>query len=219
LVEYSLHESIKEWYSKPGDKLEEIIGNYIIDVVRQQLLIEIQTNNFSNIKQKLKNLLQNNKVRLVYPIHIVKWIVRLDKSSMQSISRRKSPKKGRVEDVFSQLVYIPNLLSKENFSLEAVFIHSEEVLINDGKGSWRRKGWSIYDKRLVKIVRNRIFDTPEDLKELLPLNLPSNFTTRDLSKSLNLPVITSRRMAYCMRKMNLIKIIGKSRRTLIYSQV
>ena len=82
-------ESIKECYFEPGDKLEQSIEKYVIDIVRGGELIEIQTNNFSTIKQKLQHLLKSYKVRLVYPIHSIKWIVKLDKNNMKKLSRRK----------------------------------------------------------------------------------------------------------------------------------
>ncbi len=217
LVESSLHDSIKEWYFKTGDKLEENIGRYIIDIVRGEVLIEIQTNNFSTIKQKLEDLLKSHKVRLVYPIHRMKWIVRLEKSNLKIISRRKSPKKGRVEEIFSELVYIPDLLNEKNFSLEVVLVHSEELLVNDGKGSWRRKGWSIHDRRLLKVIDKKDFNSAENLRELLPKDLPPKFTTLDLATSLAIRISLARKMVYCLRKIEVISVIGKKGRMLLYS--
>jgi len=95
--------------------------------------------------------------------------------------RRKSPKKGRLEDLFSKLVYIPTLVKSRNFSLEVLLIHCEETLINDGQGSWRRKGWSIYDRRLLDIVSRVVFSSPSDFHALLPATLSKIFTSRDLT--------------------------------------
>jgi len=55
LKESSLHAKLKEWYRKPGDRLEVPIDGYLIDIVHSDLLIEIQTQNFSAIKKNLKN--------------------------------------------------------------------------------------------------------------------------------------------------------------------
>ena len=88
--EHSLHSAIKEWYTVPGDKFEVKVDDFIIDIARGSLLIEIQTKNFSAIKRKLSNLTKNHKVRLVYPIPERKWIVRVTETG-ETISRRKSP--------------------------------------------------------------------------------------------------------------------------------
>jgi hypothetical protein len=217
LVESSLHDSIKEWYFQPRDKLEESIGRYVIDIVRGEVLVEIQTKNFSTIKKKLEDLLTSHRVRLIYPVHCLKWIVRLEKSNLKILSRRKSPKKGRVEDIFSELVYISDLLCEKNFSLEVVLVHSEEVLVNDGRGSWRRRGWSIHDRKLLKVIDKKDFNTAENLRELLPIDLPPKFTTLDLSKSLAIRVSLARKMVYCLRKIEVISVVGKRGRMFLYS--
>jgi len=77
--EKSLHSSIKEWYAVPGDRLEVKVDKYIIDLVREDSLIEIQTRNFSAIGKKLRDLVKYNKVMLVHPIAIEKYIVIITK--------------------------------------------------------------------------------------------------------------------------------------------
>jgi len=52
MKEYSLHSDIKKWYFCPGDHFEVKMYNYIIDIKRDDLLVEIQTKNFSAIKKK-----------------------------------------------------------------------------------------------------------------------------------------------------------------------
>ena len=82
--------------------MEEWVDGYLIDIVRGDQLIEIQTGNFSAIKAKLEDLVRNHPVRLVHPIAQTKWIVRLDARG-ERISKRRSPRKGRLEDVFLEL--------------------------------------------------------------------------------------------------------------------
>ena len=78
MTEQTLHEQLKELYAQEiGDK-EAIIGDYRVDVVRRNLLIEIQTRSFSSIRDKLRDLTKENRVRLVHPIAYLKWITRLD---------------------------------------------------------------------------------------------------------------------------------------------
>ena len=129
LNEKSLHASLKEWYARPGDRLEESVDGFLIDVVRDGLLIEIQTRNFSALKRKLRTLTREHPVRLVYPIASEKWIVRVSKNWRKQLGRRKSPKHGSVENLFEELVSIPTLLAEANFSLEVLLIHEEEVSV------------------------------------------------------------------------------------------
>jgi len=48
------------WYACSDDKLETEVGGYVIDIVRGNMLIEIQTRNFSVVKAKLTDLFGHN---------------------------------------------------------------------------------------------------------------------------------------------------------------
>lgn len=216
MVETSLHEAIKRWYSKPNDLLEAKIEGYLIDIVRGRLLIEVQTGSFSSIKAKLLNLIPNHQVRLVHPIAVRKWILRIDRVGKE-LSRRRSPRRGRLEDVFLELVYIPTLMKEPNFSLEILLVHAEEVLINNGLGSWRRKGWSTHDRRFLEVIGTEVFENPCDFLRLLPESLPSSFTTRDLVEASGLRTNIAQKMIYSLRHMGVTEVVGKQGRAFLYS--
>ena len=80
--EKSLHAALKDWHAAPGDKTEQPVDGYVVDLVRGEELIEIQTRNFAAIKRKLAALLERHAVRLVHPIPARKWIVRLDRDGV-----------------------------------------------------------------------------------------------------------------------------------------
>ena len=79
LNEKPLHASLKAWYAQPGDRFEVPVGGFVIDIVRDDVLLEIQTGSFASIKSKLAKLLESHQIRLIYPIAEEKWIVRLAK--------------------------------------------------------------------------------------------------------------------------------------------
>jgi hypothetical protein len=111
LNEKPLHASLKEWYAQPGDQFEVTVDGYVIDIVRDNLLLEIQTSNFSSIKSKLKDLVGVHRIRVIYPIAQEKWIVKLANDNSGEYTCRKSPKRGRVEDLFWEMVSFPQLLA------------------------------------------------------------------------------------------------------------
>ena len=213
----SLHESIKQWYSKPGDQLEAWVDGYLIDIVRGELLIEVQTGNFSSIKSKVRDLLRTHVVRIVHPLVINKWIIRVDAHGKR-MSQRKSPRKGGLENIFLELIYVPKIWQSPNLSLEVLLIDAEEILIDDGKGSWRRKYWSIYDKRLITINAREIFRKPTDFLRLLSNKLPDEFTTNNIAETSRLTLNIARKMAYTLRKMGVIEEIGKRGRATLYNK-
>ena len=182
------------------------------------LLIEIQTRNFSAIKTKLHRLVENHPVRLVYPIAQEKWIVRLSTESDQPLNRRKSTRRGRLEHVFGELVRIPHLVAHPNFTLEVLMTREEEIRRNDGLGSWRRQGWSIIDRRLLEVVDRVRLETPSDFSAFLPDSLPERFTNRELAAALGIPTYLASKAAYSLRAMGLVEVIGKRGRAYLYKR-
>jgi len=217
--EGSLHASVKQWYAHKGDVLEVKVDGSIIDLQRGKLLIEIQTRNFSAIRDKLKRLVQKHKLMLVYPIPQIKWITRLDKDGITVISRRKSPKTGDVTDLFDELLRIPTLINEPNFWLEVLLIESEEIRCMDGKGSWRRQGVSIQDRKLIRVIKKYRFKHKDDFLHLLPPDIPQPFTNKSLAKAMKLSVYKIRRLTYTLRKMGLLDMSGKQGNQIEYKIV
>lgn len=213
--EYSLHSAIKNWYSLPGDRFEVRVDEFIVDIVRDRLLIEIQTRNFSAIKKKLTKLLENHEVRLVYPIPQQKWIVHVTESG-EIVRRRKSPKRSRLVDLFYELVRTPDLIKEENFSLEVLMIEEEEVRCDDGKGSWRRRGVSIKDRRLMNVDGKTLFKNERDLLRFLSTDPIKPFTNRKLAKLTGVSINLARKITYCLRKMGTITTVGRKGKELIF---
>jgi hypothetical protein len=218
LNEQPLHAALKAWYAGPDDQVEVSIDGYVIDLVQNDLLIEIQTGNFSSIKRKLCDLVNRYPVRLIYPIAVEKWLIKLPKQGWDHSQRRKSPKRGRVEVLFGELVSFPQLLLENNFSLEIVLIQEEEVRRYVGKKPRHKNGWVTVERWLLNVVTQRMFEKPSDMSDLLPLELPQEFTTLDLAQALDGPRWLAQKMAYCLREMDEIIQVGKRGRSYIYSQ-
>lgn len=218
LAEKSLHAAIKTYLAQPGDLIETSLDGYVIDILRGDQIIEVQTGNFSAMKRKLKRLLEaGHRVRVVYPLPAVKWIVR-QTGSGEWIGRRKSPTQRRPVEVFRQLVYIPHLLPHPNFSLEILLTHQEEIWQDDGLGSWRRKGWSLYDHRLLEVVGQVSFANVADYLGLIPADLPAPFTNRQLAAALKISPGLAGKMTYTFRAAGWLAERGKQGRAIQFSQ-
>ena len=251
MQEMSLHAALKAWYAQPGDQLEMKVDGYVVDIVRDggAELIEIQTRNFSAMRRKLAVLTRNHHVRLVYPVPVEKWIVRLAPDEQTELSRRRSPKRGQVTEIFRELPGIARFVADPNFTIEVLLIRAEEVLCTTRglrRASWRRKGWCVHDRRLIEVVDRRILETPADFRAFLPVDWldaaahtpPSvaepretyataapprgtpgcrAFTTRDIAGALGLNRFVAQKMAYCLREMGAINIVGRQGNAFVYS--
>lgn len=222
LKENSLHASLKSWLSQEGDCIECPVKGYMIDILRGDRLIEIQTRNFAAIKKKLAILLEDYAVRLVYPIAQQKWIVKED--PVRGSVRRKSPRRGRLEDVFYELVHIPALLRHPGFSLHILLVEVEEIHVPADQvsytASWRRKGWAVGDRRLLAVKDQVEFNQAADyLAFLEPLAPDQPFTAWQLSQQRQVPGKLGARMVYTLSRMAVIEKVGKDGRRNLYRAV
>ena len=216
LREKPLHASLKQWYARPGDGVEVPVDGFVIDLVREDLLIEVQTSGFSSMKRKATALLGlGHRLRIVHPIPVDKWIVKVDADGTV-LSRRRSPRHGSPIDVFAELVSFPDLLAHPHLEVEVLLTVEEEYRRHAPDRSWRRKGWTVVERRLVEVVDTLLLRHTEDLSGLLPEDLPETFTTADLAEKLRRPRRAAQQMAYCLRKVGVIVAVGKHGNAVVY---
>ena len=218
LNESPLHASLKTALAQPGDLLEVHVDGYVVDILRDDLIIEIQTSNFSAIARKLRDLVDRHTVRLVYPVPQDRWIVKLPRQKGDKTTRRKSPKHARFIDVFDELVSIPDLITNTNFHVDVVLTQEEEFRIFNSKRRWRRHGWTTVERRLIDIVATHSLERESDYLDLLP-DLPHKFVTSDIAAGLGCSRDLAQKMAYCLRKCGLIEDVGRQGNAIVYSRV
>jgi len=193
LNESSLHNTLKNCYAiQTNGKTEVELHNHIYDIYTEDnQVIEIQTQNLAKILPKILDTLEKEiKVKVVFPLVIEKRIIVTDKNQ-NIISKRKSPKKNCIYDLFSELTgFYPALLHK-NFKLEVLLTHITEERIKtekpvQSKNNRRRfkRDWNKCNKHLDKIIDTITFSTKEDYINLLPKELEKEFCAKDINKIL-----------------------------------
>jgi hypothetical protein len=222
LAERSLHAALKKWYAQAGDVTEVPLEGFHIDIVRGDLLIEIQTRNFFALKRKLGRLLETHRLRLIHPIAAEKWLVRVAADGVTEISRRLSPKRGTFEDIFDELVHVPALLAHPNFSLEILLIRQEEIRRvrrareKPAKRTRFPRDWDRHDHRLLEVLGSRRIESLNDVRAFLPAALPPLFTNRDLAQLVGNNYTRAQSMTYVMRQIGLVRAAGRRGRSILY---
>ncbi|HEX2403990.1 MAG TPA: hypothetical protein VHM29_04745, partial [Acidimicrobiia bacterium] len=197
------------FYALPEDRVEVPVHGFVIDLVRGGLLVEIQTGGFSSLRRKVTSLLElGHRVRVVRPIPIVKWLVKVDANGTV-LSRRRSPRHGKPTDIFSDLTSLPDLLAHPHFEVDVLLTIEEELRAHMPGLAWRRNGWTVIERRLVEVVGSELLENGHDLAGLLPEGLPETFTTADLAERLGGPRRTAQQMAYCLRRIGVLVVVGK----------
>ncbi len=217
LRETNLHAALKDWYAQPGDQREAAVDGYVVDLLRGDTIIEIQTHNFAALRRKLERLTATWTVRLVHPIAAERWILRLSADGESVRSRRKSPRRGHWLHLFQELVSLPEILAHPNFSLEVVLVQEEELRCPAPRTRRRwRRDWRVCDRRLLTVLERRVLNQPADFLTWLPENLPQPFTNLDLSSALSRPRHLVEKMTYCLRRMGVLEPVGRRGRSATY---
>ncbi len=219
LNEGHLHASLRTHYLQPGDEVEAGVDGYVVDILRGDRIIEVQTANFSRIARKMRDLVTRHHVRLVHPIPRDLWIVKLPQDENGEVTRRKSPKHLDVVDVFKELVSFPELIGHPNFQLDVVVTQEERLQRFDGRKNWRRRGWVTVERRLLEIRETVSLHTRADYMSLIPVGLPAEFLTSDIASALRSPRQLAQKVAYCLRSSGFIEQVGSRGNGIVYSRV
>ncbi len=184
LSEKTVHAVLKN-YIEPNPENQEIpLCGYVADIVNGFGVIEIQTRSFERMRKKLEAFLAEMPVTVVYPISQTTWITSMDVETGEISGRRKSPKKGRIYDIFSELYKIRPLLSSENLRFHLVLMETEEYRTQAADQRRAKRGrMDKLDKVPLHILEEISIERREDYRMFLPESLPEVFLSSDLAKA------------------------------------
>ena len=215
LNEGALHAQLKNWYERPGDRNERVIDGFVVDLVRGDLLVEIQTGSFAPLRRKLELLTRQHRVRLVAPLPLVRRIIRLSEEG-ERLSARRSPRRGQPEDIFNRLVSIPSLLCRSHFELELLLTQQDEFRVYQHGQAFRRHGWVVTGRRLVSVEQCIRISSPDDAARLLPPSLPELFDTAQLAEAAAIERRLAQQMTYCLRALGVLETTGKRGNAIVH---
>ena len=215
LNEGALHAQLKNWYQRPDDRIERVIDGFVVDLLRGDLLVEIQTGSFAPLRRKLELLTRQHRVRLVAPVPLVRRIIRLSDEG-ELLSARRAPRRGRAEDIFNRLVSIPSLLCRSHFELELLLTQQDEFRVYRHGKAFRRHGWVVAGRRLVSVEQCIRITSPDDAARLLPPSLPELFDTAQLAEAAAIERRLAQQMTYCLRALDVLQTTGKRGNAIVH---
>jgi hypothetical protein len=131
------------------------------------------------------------------------------------LSARRSPRRGRPQDVFARLVSLPALLAHPRFELEVLLTHEEEHRTHSPGRAFRRRGWVVAGRSLVSVEERLVLSTPEAAAALLP-SLPDLFDTAELAAAGGWNRRLAQQMTYCLRELSVLRVDGHRGRAVVY---
>jgi hypothetical protein len=205
-------------YIEPDISCHEIkVGNYIVDIMRDGEIIEIQSRHFYKLKNKLSKLLETNRVTVVYPVVRQKWILRIDSESGEIMSRRKSPKTGRICHILTELYGIRDLLDNNDLSFAVVRLDAEECRSKErDSGECSPTSW--LDTTTFGGTRER------GLGRVLQSDsrfeaLEGSFTAAEFSRVSGIPARHVHKAIKVLSESGVIRCVGKEGRRFLWQKV
>ena len=214
--ETSLHRDLKFSYSGHEGQTEIEVAGFVADGISATgEIIEVQTGSFGPLKKKVRELAALGKVRIIYPIIITKYLEVFDTKGNRQY-RRKSNKRGSPWDIFDALIYAPELPLIRDLTIELVLVDAAEQRVRDGKGSWRRRGISIQDRRITAMHERICLKKPADYLRFLPFMKNEYFTSAMLGKKADIEVDMARKALYVLSRLGVVEKVGKQGNSLVY---
>jgi hypothetical protein len=215
-METSLHRTLKERYAAGGSGRPEIvIGGFRVDAVDQAgRLIEVQSGALGPLRGKLRLLLPEHRIRIIKPVVLKRRLIRKSTPTGPVLSTRQSPKRGRLFDVFDDLIGLVRVFPHTNLEIDVVGVTIEEVRLQ--RRRW--PGYKVADRCLGETHETQSVVTALDLWALLPPGCEGRepFTTYELAQMLDRPLSFAQRVAYCLRLTGAARVVGKQGNRLIY---
>ena len=217
-METSLHRQLKQLYADGGARVEAPLDNYRIDVISDDELIEIQHGSLAAIRPKVQRLLPDHRVLVVKPIIVQKRLVKQLNRGGEVVGTRMSPKRGRVIDLFDELIYFTRVFPHHNLALDVPLVDVEEWRYpgHGRRRRYRRNDYQVEDRKLVTLHRVHRFRASDDLLQLVPRELPNPFHTGHLAATMDVSRGMAQRIAYCLRHMGGFREVGKTGNARLY---
>jgi hypothetical protein len=216
--EGALHRALKAHLCEPDDRFEHPVDGYVVDLVRHDgTLIEIQTGGCTPLKRKLADLVTRHDVVLVAPVAVSRTIVKVDDDGVE-LSRRRSPRAGRLCEIAERLVSLTGVLGHPRFRLDVLLTRELERRTFAAGRARCRKGWVIVGRDLDAVVERRSFRSRGDLLTLLPPGLPERFSTADVAAAARIPRHLAQQLLYVLREIGATTTAGKRQNAWLYER-
>lgn len=172
--EKRLHRILKRYVCEDENAYEIPVGKYVADVYDEGKITEIQTKNLGTLLPKLRYYLEQTdcSVTVIYPIFAEKTLIRMDRETGELLRSKRSPKKGRVEDILPELYPLSELFFNPRLGVKAVLIRADEHRFSE-RMRYRREG--AYDSELFprELVAEQTFSRRKDFLRFLPNDVDS----------------------------------------------
>ncbi|MBQ8293070.1 MAG: hypothetical protein IJX78_04580 [Bacilli bacterium] len=213
--ERTLHQYLKYYFCDNPDYHEQKCGSYIVDILKNEQIIEIQTSSFNAMRKKLESLLPNYPITIVYPIIVEKKIHNYDENG-QFVSSKKSPKKEHPLKIGKELYKLNHILNNKNLNFICTILKIDEHRI-PYLNRYKQKRMTRINQIPYELVENINLKEGNTLASLIPFD--KEFTALEFKKKLKLSPRETSSTLIALRTLNVIKVTRQDGKKYIYEVI
>lgn len=214
LSEKKLHLTLKYYFQPDGEFHEQEIGRHVADAVTVDGIVEVQTAGYGRLKDKLSAWSPLVPVTVVCPIPHRKALVWIDPETGALVRESKSPKRGNWFDAFWELTHIRSHLCMPNVTFLLCLLDVREYRTLNAKGGTRHS--SRRERVPTALCGFYALRSKADFIALLPAELPSPFTVKDLSRLIGRNEERTRAVLYVLEGVGAVLRAGKDGNRILY---
>ncbi len=171
-----------------GEENSTLRRRMVVDILQGEEIFEVQTGGFYPLREKIRWCLEHTacRVTVVHPIPAIRYLSWINPADGTVLSRRRSPKKGRVKDIAKELYWLSEFVGNPRFSLRLLLVELEEYRMADGWSRDKKRGSSRYECFPTALLGDVTLCSTEDYARYLlppPEHLPAPFTAAEYAKA------------------------------------
>jgi len=213
-----LHAFLKYYLEPDAAFHEQAMDGFIADVHRDGTIIEVQTRDLYKLKRKLEAFLEEpevQRVNVVFPIATTKWLIWVEEDG-SCRPRRKSPKPGTPLQILPELYGLRTLLQSEKLTFTAAMLQLEEYRHLNGWSRDKKRGSHRMERVPLALDAMVALRGEADYQQLLPGNLPAQFTVQEFGKQCRMQEKAAWRSLHVLTVVGVVQKCGKRGRSDLY---
>ena len=214
--ESTLHRELKLLSGAYTGQTEVAFGGFVCDAYRDATtIVEVQLGSFAPLVKKIDTLCETHRLVVVHPI-VLKKEIHLFDCTHNLVSKKMSRSRGSEWDIFKVLLYAPLLPLNVNLAIELALVDIVEIRVDDGTGSWRRKGVRIADRRLAAYHGGCCLTSLRDYCRFIPFSFSEKWTTAGLAQKAKIHRSLAQKTIYVLSRLALIQSTEKHGRSRLW---
>lgn len=215
--EKATHQVLKYYMQSDSTKHEIRVGRHIVDAIDDSgKLIEVQSKDFYRIKDKLRVLLENNVVEIVYPCPIKTCSLWVQPEDLKVIGEIKYRAYKNPCYILPELYSIKEFINFSNLKIRIVKFEEVEFKYLDGYGPNNKRHATKINRIPISFIGEEVLGSIEDYKRIIGIPNGIYFHSNQFARATKLKIDNARKALLFLTDIEVVNRVGRDSSGIIY---